>query len=537
MEKIMQALQAIREINEAYSLSNDGVEKTLQEAGTARVCTPVIGKFSSGKSALMNTVLGYNRKLLTEDITPETAVPTEIIYGEEEYATVYYNNDSAENIDIGDYRELEVDANTVKCIRLTLRNDRFLSKIPDVMLVDMPGFESGFEIHNKAIDNYLPQSLAYIIAVPADDMIIRSSVGNILKELCLHDMPLCVVITKYDKRNVDEFEAAFENMKKNLKRFIGEREVMYCRTSSFDGNAEELEEFLLEIQKQSQNILADKFKHAVFSVMDNTENYLKTTLANSEMSESELDEEEERLNRQMSELDSNFTNEKSSFDSQIVGCVEEIKSDVQAALDAEESTLITMAMNNQELNSHLNSVVRSTVTTSIKKRFVPKVEKYLKRLDKCINGDAVSNVHVSLNVDTKGMKLNLTASVVAVVAGIALALPVIGVILGGVLAIVSKFRSNKKREEIRNDISRKLHSEVFPQILSEVGRALEIEISKQLMQINTSVENEIQTQRQTLEKAVADLRGRMQNEKADKDNLIRDIQIDLERMEEIRNGL
>ena len=28
---------------------------------------------------------------------------------------------------------------------------------------------------------------------------------NILKELCLHDMPICIAITKYDKRN-DDFE-------------------------------------------------------------------------------------------------------------------------------------------------------------------------------------------------------------------------------------------------------------------------------------------------------------------------------------------
>lgn len=536
MEKVIQALQEIHEINEAYSLPNDVVEKTLHETESARVCTPVIGKFSSGKSALVNTLLNYSRKLLTEDITPETAVPTEIIYGEEEYATVYYNNGSTDDIDIGDYRELEVDANTVKCVRLTLRNT-FLSHIPDVMLVDMPGFESGFEIHNKAIDNYLPQSLAYIIAVPADDMIIRSSVGNILKELCLYDMPLCVVITKYDKRNVDEFEAAFDNMKKNLRRFIGEREVIYCRTSSFDGNAEELTEFLLGIQKQSQNILENKFKHTVFSIMDNTESYLKTTLANSEMSESELDEEEDRMNRQISELDSNFTKEKGSFDSEIAGCVEEIKSDVQTALDSEESTLITMAMNNQEINSHLNSIIRNTVTTSIKKRFVPKVEKYVKRVDKCINGDSVGNVHFNLNIDTSDLKVKMTSSVVAVVAGLVLSFPVLGAILGGILAFINKRKAEQKREELKNDIRQKLHSEVFPQILSEVGKALEMEMSKQLVQINTSVENEIQTQRQTLEKAMADLRERKQNEKASKDNLVHNLQADLDRLEEIRNGL
>ncbi len=67
------------------------------------------------------------------------------------------------------------------------------------------GFESGFEIHNKAIDNYLPKSLVYMVAFPADDLIVRASVGNILKELVLNEMPICVVVTKDDKCN-DAFE-------------------------------------------------------------------------------------------------------------------------------------------------------------------------------------------------------------------------------------------------------------------------------------------------------------------------------------------
>ena len=114
-------------------------------------------------------------------------------------------------------------------------------------------------------------------------MIVRSSVGNILKELCLHDMPLCVVITKYDKRN-DDFEVTFQKMKESLKRFVGDREITYCKTSSFTGEAEELEEFLIKIQDESQDILALKYKKQAFSLVENTRNYLITTLKGSNLS-------------------------------------------------------------------------------------------------------------------------------------------------------------------------------------------------------------------------------------------------------------
>lgn len=59
MEEIAKALGELHKINNVYSLSNDIVEKLLKEIENAKVCIPIIGRFSSGKSALLNTLLGY----------------------------------------------------------------------------------------------------------------------------------------------------------------------------------------------------------------------------------------------------------------------------------------------------------------------------------------------------------------------------------------------------------------------------------------------------------------------------------------------
>lgn len=532
MEKIVQALEEIQEMNNVYGISNDLASKTLDEMEYAKVCTPVIGKFSSGKSALVNTILGYNGKLLKENITPETAVPAEIVYSEAEESVIVLENDGqSKEISLGEFRDYEADASKVKSVRLNLSNS-FLEEIPDVMLVDMPGFESGYEVHNKAIDNYLPQSLAYIIAFPADDMIVRSSVGNILRELCLNDMPLCVVITKYDKRN-DEFEMTFQKMKESLKRYVGERSIHYCRTSSFEGEVEELEEFLKEIQKESQQILAGKFAGAAKGIMENTENYLKTLLANSQLSESELAEQEEKLQRQLQGMETKFSREQGDFQLEISSCVQEIQDDVQRAMEAEESTLITMAMNNQSINEHLNNVVRRAVTVSVKKRFLSKVEKYLKRVAKCMNEESFGDVHISFHYDTENLGQGITSSVVAVAAGILLGLPILGV----VAAIAMKFFGNRKREEAKQEIRRKLQSEVFPEVLSEVGSGIEAAITEQMKLVNTSIEEEIKTQRETIEKAMSDVREQIEDENTRKEGLAADIERDLERIGGLKDGL
>lgn len=531
MEKIIAALNEIQEMSRKYEISEDGILQLLNEMEIARVCTPIIGKFSSGKSALVNTILGFSNKILREDITPETAVPAEIVYSDTEEVVVVRNDGSCERISIDDFRRFEADATTVKCVRLYLTNS-FLKEIPDVMLVDMPGFESGFEIHNKAIDNYVSQSMAYIVAFPADDMIVRSSVGNILQELCLHDMPLCVVITKYDKRN-DDFDMTLTKMKESLRKFIGDREIRCCITSSADGDAEEVEEFLREIQDESQEILVRRYIHSAIAILENTENYLKTTLNCSQMSESELDEQEEKLQKDLSALESKFSEEKSDFELSISECVEEMKNDIQCALEAEESTLVAMAMNNQKINDHLNKVIRNALTISIKKRFLPKVERYLKRVTACLSSEAIGNVNISFHFSTNGLDKGITSSVVAVAAGFLIGNPILGIVAG----IVMKLMSDKKREQAKQEVRGKLRDEVFPQVMEKVGAGIESEVAKQIEKVNSSIETELKNQRDMLEKALHDIREKMTAEKAERENLEAEIMADLERIGEIRDGL
>ena len=534
MENVIKALEELKEINNVYELPTEEIVSLEKDIENAKVCTPIIGKFSSGKSALVNTLLGYNKqKILKEDITPETAVPAEIMYSDiEDTITIIKKNGEQEEISFDEYKIFEADAETVKNTRIQLRNT-FLKEIPDVMLVDMPGFESGFEVHNKAIDNYLPQSLAYIITFPADDMIVRSSVGNILKELCLHDMPLCITITKWDKRNEDEFDKTLENLKENLKKYVGDRELKYCSTTSAKGDASELEEFLKNIQEKSQIILSNKYKKLVMPLVENTENYLVTTLNGSGLSESELDEKEEKLEKQLSTLETKFKEEKQNFDTEITECVGEIKADVQRALEAEESTLVAMALNGQEINGHLNSIIRNTVTVSVKRNFITKLEKYFKRVAKTIDSESIGDVAVSFSFNAKEIDSGITGSIVAAVAGVVIGLPIIGIALGAIMAFISSRRQEEERNRQRQEARQKIRGEVFPQVMREVGTAIETTIAKQMLLVNSTIDKEITNQKETLEKAMCDLREQINNEKEKKENLIADIKADLERIEEI----
>lgn len=533
MKNLKNSLEELKSINEAYKIPNDDINKLEDEIEKSKVCIPVIGRFSSGKSALVNTVLGYNRKILKEDITPETAIPAEIVYtNTEECVNVIENDGKVKNISVDEYRNFEADATTVKSARINLRNS-FLEKIPDVMIVDMPGFESGYEVHNKAIDNYLNKSMAYIIAFPADDMIVRNSVGDILRELCLHDMNICVVITKYDKRNVDEYEEALEKMKESLKKFVGNREITYCETSSFKGEAEELKDFLLEIQNNSENIITKNHLEKVLEKLGETENSLKTALNSSGLSDTELAEKEEKIKSNLENLESKFQSRKKSFESEISSAVSEIQGDIKCALEAEEPTFVAMALNNQNISERLNIVVRSATAKSVKNRFIEKVEKYLEDVSECINSEAIGDVHITFNFDASQINKNITSDVVAFVASL---IPIIGPIFS-IIYLFKNAMGDKKRAEAKQQIRQKLRNEAYPQVLMQVSNNIEKAITKNMGAINNSIEKTFSKQKEILVQTLDEVRKNLNDEKEKREQFEIDAKRDLERIGEIKNEL
>jgi hypothetical protein len=202
-------------------------------------------------------------------------------------------------------------------------------------------------------------------------------------------------------------------------------------------------------------------------------------------------------------------------------------------MEAEESTLAAMALNNQSINEHLNSVVRNAVTVSVKNRFIPKVEKYLRRVADTINSESVGDVHIAFSFDASDVNKGMAGSIVAVAAGVLLGVPILGIVAG----LFMKFSRDKKREEAKQAVIQKLRGEVFPQVLRDVSAGIEKTINDNIAKVNTSIEEELTNQRTTLEKAMSDLRIRINDEKEKKENLAADINADLERIEEIKNGL
>lgn len=197
-----------------------------------------------------------------------------------------------------------------------------------------------------------------------------------------------------------------------------------------------------------------------------------------------------------------------------------------------------MILNKQSIESQINNLLRNTVCKSVKKHFIPKVDKYIDEINKIANNMSIGDIQIPFNYQIKEIDKKIIGELVSVVAILLLEIPVIGQILAFLTGfIVDKFITSMQRKKQKEEITLKLHSEVFPKIISEVRIGIEEKINDQMDLVNNSIDEEVVKQKEAMEKAISDLRAKINEEKERKDKEKQEILGDLEIISSIKKSL
>lgn len=523
-----------------YELPCEKIEKNIHEIDEFKVTTPVIGSFSTGKSSMINAIL--ENDVLSTEITPETSIPTEVYYGNNR-VLLYDNQSTQKEISINEYKSMDLDINNTKLVKLECDNE-FLKQIKNVKIVDMPGFDSGIELHNRAIDEYLPYSLAYIITFSANEPVIKESIADFLSELKLHEVPVYVVLTKCDKPTNEELEKCIEFMKNNVPKLLGIDDVkIVCEKSKRDRDVTEVKKILLEIQQKSQEIFKKKFSIELKESCMLIEKYILSRIKGREFSESELEDKERKLEENISEIMVKLKKEKMSFQDQTQKCIGTIKSRINSELLAAAPLLENMIYNHNDIKDKINLIVRNAVTCAIKSEFEPKLQRYLKNVVRLIHVDIIADTEVNLDsmeiaVDdmVKDVALKTLPAIIAVIGSIFEG-PILGIITAAFTVIVEALFKSKHEKEKRELISQKVRGEIIPQIIEESGKSVADEINSYVVQIDEEIQGKVQEEKMVMEKSLEDIRKQKKQEEEFKKKELDELNSDLEKVRGILNGI
>ena len=537
-EKLVQLFR----IRAKNGLDTNGILEYCQHLDKFQVVVPLIGEFSTGKSSLINALLD-RKSLLGVELTPETAVPTEICYGEQEKAIVHGNSGEKE-ISLAEFSGQEFSVDKVHKVQLFI-NHEFLREISTVKIVDMPGFNSGVDLHNRAIDEYLPEAKAYILTFSARTPTIPEDMANFLRELKLHDVPVFLLITKAKAVTAEELTECADRIREDAKKYLNLSDVSIGVTNA-KGKEKMLSDFadaLRQIEGDSQRLFAQDAKNHLVQYGSDLATYLETSIKQANLTPSELEAEVSAAESKLQALQGKLAEAGENFDGQIEDCISAIRSRLTNALTDAAPSLENMLVRNIDIKDKVNMIVREAIISAMKEEFLPRVNRYMDKVADMISLDIAVDSTTNLDASQEKMDLLLKETTKSVIAkampavlaaiGIAISGPVAAIILT-VSGVLVELGFMKKRENEQRQLAQeKIQGEVIPQVTNRAMEAVRATIQREVSEINRKIAEEAKGQVTVQEKALVDIKEKFAAEQSEKQERIKAMQTDLENVRKL----
>jgi len=185
-----------------------------QAVAERELLVPVVGAFSAGKSSLLNAIIGSS--ILPMDIKPETAIPTELRHDTQERLEALFADGRTERFGIEQLPALQERAEELQLLRLYI-NRPALKGLAPLVLVDMPGFNSPLDAHNKAIAHYIGEGAHYLFVVSVEEGSLHKQILRNMNEVTLMGRNFSVCVNKADLKPVADVQGICDYISEQLE--------------------------------------------------------------------------------------------------------------------------------------------------------------------------------------------------------------------------------------------------------------------------------------------------------------------------------
>lgn len=507
--------QYICNVDEIIKIATS-VECPTENAGSLKqtikdyeLLVPVVGEFSAGKSTFLNSFIG--RKVLSVSINPETAVATELRYSPEEYAEVIIDKGESfdcKRISIEDAAKVEKDW---RCVRLYLNSEN-LKKIEPLVMVDMPGFDSPRDDHNRAITSYLNRGVHYVVLTSVESGTVTASMKRQIQDIQNMGRTCSFFVSKSNLRSEFDVKDICQEVQDQVEDILGES--IEVKPLYKDAGAE-LKKLIDSIDPEQ--LFCKVFKDAIIQLLDELNSAVTTKIAalksDREKNKSAIRDMEAALDKLLKRRDRMLAEARNShFEDDI----DSITSAASNAVNSEIDRLVDMAMHgssSEVISQEINAVVRSAVipainrvakgiTEKISTNFQMELQEYQKTFSLFDNPEFVNKVGVAASqmgdmakvaingvasMAQKGaakVGLNTAYKTVAGIIGIAsnVFAPVVEVVLlflPEILGFIFGSMSKKQQEQEQRENIRSQILNAIPRIKYDLRSKIEPELQKQ----------------------------------------------------------
>jgi len=347
----------------SVSLKSDRIENLGARLRRTELLLPVIGSFSAGKSSLLNAFL--EKEVLPIGLAPETELATELRYGEDPHAFAMRPDGTGERMEVDALKSIKARAREFTHVQLFL-DDARLKAIEPLVLVDMPGFGSSLEAHNKAIGWYLPRGAHFIVVVNVADGTITQSQQRQLDDVHTLGRDMSVLLSQTNLRADDQVWSVAASIQEQLQLSYGIDEAVI--PVGTDGH-EVLTQVLARIAPERivRRIFADEMKALTESLLEQIRVSERALLNDKRTNDHALEELADGLRHIEQRRDRMIADLRRQ---QLESVVERALKAVEYELMDAENELLTAALagNRDSFSRTFAEIVRHAVTRTLKEQ-------------------------------------------------------------------------------------------------------------------------------------------------------------------------
>ena len=325
----------------------------------------LVGPFSCGKSSLLNRWLGSD--VLTTGLAPETAVSSELRFGETERmilqplkACVSGAHESDEELHgITEENMIRVRdlANQQKVANVILyMNNPKLKQYSDICLVDLPGLSSANPAHEAALLRFIQSTERIaVFCAPMTDGTIQGDAFEFMKKIFSYGGEPTLLLTKVDERPASDHEAIMNLVRTHLNEY-GWDDVFVGKVSK--DSIEDFEGLIRKYNEQKDDYILGWFGEKVRGVAEDMLIPLRRSLA-TKFDNSKIEEALEKIETTEAELPSLVREINREMTMSARNAVSDVMSKVRDSVMSQQGSLMAKAENGLDCTAEVASFIRS----------------------------------------------------------------------------------------------------------------------------------------------------------------------------------
>ena len=513
-------LANLRDISQKNNLGASLIEKLNNLESNIQDCElviPVVGGFSSGKSTMLNTLLGVD--ILPTAIKPETSLACELHYSEEQYLEAITVDGTATRFDPSNIKTVSNNAASWAYVRLYL-NNTILKKIEPLILVDMPGFDAPLEQHNKAIMAYMLRGCHYFVLCDAQAGTLSRTLLRHMHEIESYNRGLSLFISKIDLKPANEIEDIIKHVRELLD-YEFDQDISLASINNHSVKAVTDAISLLKPDTLFTRIYTPNLTAICNELMDVINLKLKSSQKDSQQLIHVIEEMRLGVDKLKSKAGADIEHMRRAYSTNMIDdIIKSVGEDLNLSCD--ELVYVLESSGQNQAEGRLNDIVRGSLFSAIKNKLgeiniqickefsssLEGIDRILKEeeLDDAFIENLSSKIQTAFNTiqdmlrDSGGKAASLMSglskssalcfSSKAVGAGIAttgilastasIAMPVIGILLMFLPEILGAVFKNANKEKVRAAIRSKLEGDVFPSIKRKLRETLPEQLESQV---------------------------------------------------------